>query len=446
MRSLRRRRLWQLVVLGLLVVGLVGAAGAAGACKFFVNCHLHSINSLQNEIGSYEGRDARLTGLPTNLDVTTVARGFSYPTDFDFLPDGRIVIAEKEGMIRSVPSSGPTDSQPFLDLRSRMATKFFRGILGFKVDSQFASHPFVYVAYTPKLAGEKPTGPTIVRISRFRVVNDRADPSSERVIVGDDDNRPCEDQPPSADCVPSSLDVDGADFVVAADGTLFVSTGFGGGQEHVEPAAFLSQDRGSLAGKILHVDRAGRGLPDNPYWDGDSASNRSKVWASGFRNPFRMAMLPGAPTTLAVGDVGWNSWEALFRVTRGSDYGWPCYEGGRRTPEYDDTAFCADYYRTHPNGRTVPWVALPHPSAIAITAGVPLVRATELPSDLRNDFVFADWGQGTLTLVPLNDTRDPRQTRLAQSAAGPVRLRVGPDGALYYLAANSGELRRIAER
>lgn len=446
MSPLRGRPLWQLVVLGVLAVGLVGGAGAAGTCKLVVNCHLHSINSLQNEIVEYQGRHANLTGLPRNLEVTTVARGFSYPTDFDFLPDGRIVIVERDGTIRSVPGNGGPDRQPFLDLKSGLATKFFRGILGFKVDPQFASHPFVYVAYTPKLAGEKPTGPTIVRISRFRVVKDRADPSSERVIVGDDDTRPCEDQPPSANCLTSSLDVDGADFVFAADGTLFVSTGFGGGEEHVEPSAFLSQDRGSLSGKILHVDRFGRGLPDNPYWDGDSASNRSKVWASGLRNPFRMAMLPGAPTTLAVGDVGWNSWEALFRVTRGGDYGWPCYEGGRRTPDYGDTAFCAGYYRAHSHAPSVPWVALPHPSATVITAGVPLVRATALPSDLRNDFVFADWGQGTLVLVPLSDTKDPRQTRLAQSAAGPVRLRVGPDGALYYLAANSGELRRIAER
>jgi glucose/arabinose dehydrogenase len=451
MRSLRHRPLWQLVVLGVLVVGLVGlvgGAGAAGACKFFFNCHLHSINSLQNEIGSYEGRQSRLNGLPKNLDVTSVGRGFLYPTDFDFLPDGRILVAEKEGTIRLVASSGRPDTQPFLDLRARMATKFFRGILGFAVDPQFASHPFVYVAYTPKLADENGTGPTVVRISRFRVVNDRADSSSERVIVGDDDTKPCADQPPSADCLPSTLDVDGADFAFAADGTLFVSTGFGGGQEHVEPSAFLSQDRGSPAGKILHIDRAGRGLPGNPYWDGDPGSNRSKVWASGFRNPFRIAMLPlpGATTTLAVGDVGWDSWEALFRVTRGGDYGWPCYEGGRRTPDYDDTAFCADYYLRHSHASSVPWVALPHPSAIAITAGVPLTRATKLPSDLRNDFVFADWAQGTLTLVPLSEARDPRQTPLAQSAAGPVRLRVGPDGALYYLAANSGELRRIAER
>ena len=446
MRALRSRPLWQLVGLAAVVLVFLGGAGAAGACKLFLDCHLGSKSSLENEIVRYQGRHAPLKGLPSNLDATTVARGFSYPTDFDFLPDGRILMAEKNGTIRSVSSSGRPGSQPFLDLRSRVTTSFFRGILGFKVDPDFAAHPFVYVAYTPKLAGEKPTGPTVVRISRFRVADGRAVPSSEGVIVGGDDAKPCAALPPSADCLPSSLDVDGADIVFASDGTLFVSTGFGGGEEHVEPSAFLAEDRGTLGGKILHVDREGRGLPSNPFWDGDPQSNRSKVWATGFRNPFRMALLPGSSTTLAVGDVGWDSFESLLRVGRGSDSGWPCFEGGHKTPEYRDTPRCADYYRAHPQAPNAPWLAIPHPPGIAITGGVPLTRASGLPADLRSDYAFADWGAGTLTLVPLGETSNPKQTPLAQSAAGPVRLRVGPDGALYYLAANSGDLRRIAAR
>jgi glucose/arabinose dehydrogenase len=445
-RALRSRPLWQLVGLAAVVLVFVGGAGAAGACKLFLDCHLGSKSSLENEIVRYQGRHARLKGLPSNLDATTVARGFAYPTDFDFLPDGRILMAEKNGTIRFVSSSGRPGAQPFLDLRSRVTTSFFRGILGLKVDPDFAAHPFVYVAYTPKLAGEKPTGPTVVRIGRFRVADGRAVPSSERVIVGGDDAKPCAELSPSADCLPSSLDVDGADFVFAPDGTLFVSTGFGGGEEHVEPSAFLSQNRESLAGKVLHVDSDGRGLASNPFWDGNPQTSRSKVWATGFRNPFRMALLPGKSTTLAVGDVGWDSWESLWRVTRGGDYGWPCYEGGHRTPEYRDTERCAGYYRSHPQAPNVPWVAIKHPPGIAITAGDPLVRATRLPANLRSDFAFADWGAGTLTLVPLGETSNPKQIPLAQSAAGPVRLRVGPDGALYYLAANSGDLRRIAAR
>jgi glucose/arabinose dehydrogenase len=444
MSSFSRRPLWQLVSLAVLVLVLVGGAGAAGACKLFLNCGIGS-KSLENEIVHYQGKPTSLKGLPANLAVTTVARGFTYPTDFDFLPGGRILMAEKNGMVRSVSADGSPDPQPFLDLRSRVTTSYFRGIVGFRVDPEFSRHPFVYVAYTPRLPGVKPAGPTVDRISRFRVVDGRADLSSEHVLVGAEGTKACAELPVSADCLPSPVDTDGADFVFARDGSLFVSTGYGGGQEHVESSAFLAQNRDSLAGKILHIDRDGSGLPSNPYWDGDPQSNASKVWAQGFRNPWRMSMLPGT-TTLAVGDVGWDSFESLFRVTRGGDYGWPCYEGGSKTPHYRDTSRCAAYYRMHPQAPSIPWVAVPHPPGVAITAGDPLTGATKLPAELRKDFVFADWGENTITLIPLAETSNPKQTVLARSASGPVRLRVGPDGALYYLAANAGQLRRIASR
>src|SRR5438067_2156768 len=125
MRSLRSRPLWQLVGLAVVVLVLIGGAGTAGACKLFLNCHLGSKSSLENEIVRYQGRHATLKGLPSDLEVTTVARGFTYPTDFDFLPDGRILMAEKSGTIRSVSSAGRPGSKPFLDLRSRVTTSFF---------------------------------------------------------------------------------------------------------------------------------------------------------------------------------------------------------------------------------------------------------------------------------------------------------------------------------
>ena len=71
-----------------------------------------------------------------------------------------------------------------------MTTSYFRGIVGFRVDPQFSTHPFVYVAYTPRLPGVKPAGPTVDRISRFRVVDGRADLSSERVLVGAEERSP----------------------------------------------------------------------------------------------------------------------------------------------------------------------------------------------------------------------------------------------------------------
>src|SRR5262249_31540273 len=103
----------------------------------------------------------------------------------------------------------------------------------------------------------------------------------------------------------------------------------------------------SLNGKILRVDPAtGRGLPSNPFWDGNPGSNRSRVFAYGLRNPFRFGVRPGTgdtdpalgnPGVLYVGDVGWYRWEQLNVVTHsGLNFGWPAEEG--LLPEIEYTA------------------------------------------------------------------------------------------------------------
>lgn len=439
------RRSW--LRLGLLGGALlvVGGGGTAAACKLTsLDCHLNPSPSLPNIIQAYEGRPAKLAVLASDLTATTVAHGFTYPTDFVFLPDGKILVAEKAGLIKLVSHDGTVAKQPFLDLRPRVDHEFFRGIVDLTLDPDFSSNHFLWVVYAGRVGGVNTTKAVVVRVARFTVRGDGADPASEKVIVGTDGSRPCLAQPATADCLPSELDVDGADIAFAPDGTLFISTGYGGGFERVERSAMLAEDVDTLGGKILHVDRDGHGVPGNPFWNGDPNANRSKVWATGFRNPFRLSLLPGSPPTLAVGDVGWDNWESLVRVTSGSDDGWPCYEARARTHEYRATAFCAAYYRRHPTAPATPWVAVPHPQALTMIAGPPLEQATALPPRLRGDLVYADWGQGNIVAIPLADVHAPPKLVLAKGAGGPDRFRIGPDGALYYLAANEGQLRRIA--
>src|SRR5262249_24434217 len=164
--------------------------------------------------------------------------------------------------------------------------------------------------------------------------------------------------------------------------------------------------------------------------------------AFGVRNPFRMALIPGHPMAPVVADVGWNTWERLVLAPRGPNLGWPCYEAGERTGQYDSTSFCTAFYRAHPTAPTPAWLALKHPAGQTSTGGVSLANATELPARYRRDYVFADWSQSWISLLPLKSAGTAQATpvRLAKNAAGPDAFAVGPDGALYFLAANVGEV------
>lgn len=111
--------------------------------------------------------------------------------------------------------------------------------------------------------------------------------------------------------------------------------------------AFRSQMVDSLAGKVLRLDpETGNGVASNPFYSAEAPrAAKSRVWALGLRNPFRMTIRPGTgdhepqlgnPGVLYIGDVGWTDWEDLH-VGRGGreNYGWPVYEGLTIDAGYD---------------------------------------------------------------------------------------------------------------
>src|SRR5262249_2133805 len=110
---------------------------------------------------------------------------------------------------------------------------------------------------------------------------------------------------------------------------------------------FRSQLVDCLSGKILRIDPlTGNGIPSNPFFDaGNPRSARSRVYALGLRNPYRMCLRPGTgstnqadanPGTLYIGDVGYFTWEELSICTQaGQNFGWPIFEGLSDSIGYD---------------------------------------------------------------------------------------------------------------
>ena len=147
----------------------------------------------------------------------------------------------------------------------------------------------------------RPDGPKTGRLARYTAAGDAAAPSSERVLLGTRVGDGCGRLLVGEDCLPSEyIGHTIADVEVAPDGSLFVSAGDAATSGTASEASLRAQDLNSAAGKVLRVDRAtGAGLASNPFWMGDARVVRSKVWASGLRNPFRFDFRPGTsvPTT-----------------------------------------------------------------------------------------------------------------------------------------------------
>jgi glucose/arabinose dehydrogenase len=368
-----------------------------------------------------------------------VARGLDVPTSLAFLSRGRILVAEQRGLVRVI--AGGRTRRPFLDLRPRVNTFNERGLMAIAVRGGF-----LYAYYAVEAKGRPQRDPTGMRLSRFRIRGERALPASETIVLGHRSTDGCKGALARADCIPANCGCHiGGDIQFGAGGSIFLSTGDAANAGFTNSSALRAQQLDSLAGKLLRVRPDGSGLRSNPFWSGRASDNRSKVWALGLRNPFRFRLQPGTGVLPLVADVGWLDWEELDVAVRGSNLGWPCFEGRRIQPRYSHWAACTRLYRRHPHRLRAPVYAYARGRGAGIVGGA---FVASFPGQYRDAYFFADVVRGWIRYVPRDGLAGGpvRPRPFARGAEGPVDLEVGPDGDLYYLAVKAGELRRIQYR
>jgi glucose/arabinose dehydrogenase len=391
------------------------------------------------------GAAASGQSVPVGFVDEAIVGGLDLPTAFTTLPDGRLLVAEKAGTVRVI-NNGQLLATPFIDLRSSVNDYWDRGLLGIAADRNFSTNGFVYLFYVYENDPIDYSGPKTGRLIRVTASGDVASPASAVTILGTTVGRTCNDFPAGTDCIPTDSPSHAVGNVKAApDGTLFVTIGEGADFTIVDDNALRSQSLNSLGGKMLHITTAGKGLPGNPFWNGNLNANQSKILAYGLRNPYRFALDPvsGVPY---LGDVGWNLFEEINAVNPAGNvnFGWPCYEGPGRTWGYDVKPACQALYALEPNGAQPPTVYYLHRGEGAAATGGVFYSGSAFPSQYQRTFFYTDYSIGFIRYFHV-DSAGGRSGALAGFAAGlraPVYL--DTDGQnLLYVSIVTGEIRRI---
>lgn len=346
--------------------------------------------------------------------ATTVVSDLDQPTDFRILPDGRFLIAEKGGAIKVAGKDGQLQSAPLITLPT--ATARARGLLAVEVDPDYQDNGYIYVSYVEPENNYE-------RLSRLTVTDPTAavltvDPDSEVVLV--DGTQPAAD------------DHLGGGLRFGPDGKLYWSVGDNVCCSVIDGRN--SQDLTNMYGKVLRLNPDGTAPADNPFYDG-GGPNYDAIYATGFRNPFRLAFTPNGE--LLVVDVGQATWEEVNLVTAGANYGWPNAEGpcnGIGTPS------CAT-----PSSYANPIYAYRHTTGgSSITAVMVYSGATS--GGGQNTVFIADFNQGWVKELTFNsDYSSLISERLFHDAA-PGRtdqLARDVDGNIYQLTFD-GNLTRLA--
>jgi glucose/arabinose dehydrogenase len=407
----------------------------------------------------------------------TVISQLTQPTAIDWSPNGNLLyIAEKQGTIK-VLSSGSTNPTTFIDLSAHVNGTRDRGLLDIAVHPDFFNgSPYVYALYTydpPQvfqntgLAGRDGNGNRAARLTRITADASTnyttAVAGSEVVILGknsiwqnfnafvnstfDFNERPAGILADGTN-IQDFLAADSESHTIGSvefgpDGALYVSNGDGTSYNQVDPRTVRVQDINNLSGKILRIDPiTGEGLADNPFYNGDPNSNRSKVYQYGLRNPFRITV-DSQGGKVYVGDVGWTQWEEINSAPAGANFGWPYYEGGNgtslQTGGYRDLAAAQAFYASGQQV-TSSLLALNH-AADGINAIVlgDIYRGNNLPEEYRGDLFFNDLGQGIVRNVSFDEFGNVSSIdTFTTGAQVVVQIVEGPDGSLYYVDLDSG--------
>ncbi|WP_340686320.1 PQQ-dependent sugar dehydrogenase [Amycolatopsis coloradensis] len=347
-------------------------------------------------------------------------------TDFAYLPDGSILTTGKAGKIAWISTTGQIrEIANLTDVR----TSGDLGLTGIAIAPDFATSRKIYTARAVSQA----SGGFLLRASSW-TVSGTTEPTGltgEKILIES----------------PGNTDVHGITGVVAApDGTVWVSTGDSARfQGAADPFALNVYDLDKIFGKIFHITTDGAGVPDNPYYTAASpTSMRSKVFASGFRSPFRFSI--DASTGLpVVGDVGWGTWEEVNFVQKGANHGWPCFEANRPSDGFSAMPQCASVVNTPP------MLAILHgqgpDNGNSVTGGI-VYNGESYPEEYRGAYFFGDYATQKLWTAKY-DTQGrvvrPQETPPKFTGiGGPVKFAAAANGDIVYADIYTGLLRRLS--
>ncbi len=308
------------------------------------------------------------------------------PWSLVFLPDGRALVSERPGRIRTI-KDGVLQREPYATIN--VAHIGEGGLMGLAVHPEFPKKPYIYAMHTYREGNN-----LFNRVIRLKDEENRG--KFDKVII---------------DRIPGARFHNGGRIAFGPDRMLYITTG-----EIYEGE--LAQNLNSLGGKILRITDEGNIPNDNPF-------KNSPIYSYGHRNPQGLAWHPDTGELFSSehgpsGEYLRFGNDEINVIKKGANYGWPIVIGKSHRPPY-----IAPF---------VLWEKTTPPSGITFYSGdkFPHLKGNLFVATLRSE---------CLIRIKIKRTdkgfRAERIERWFEGKYGRIRDVVqGPDGYLYFLTNN----------
>jgi glucose/arabinose dehydrogenase len=326
----------------------------------------------------FDNNSKDLSGKQNDANVASQTVSMAFSTD------GRLFFKEKNiGDVR-IMKDDHVLAEPFLKIPDLHVAQH-QGLLGITLEPKFSTNHFVYVYYTSQ---DTKTGDIFNRVLRLTDLDDKA--TQERVLL---------------DKIPASPEGEyaGGALGFGLDDKLYITIGNANSYD-------LPQNKSSLLGKVLRVNRDGTVPSDNPF-------PNSPVYTLGHRNIFGIAFDKNG--TGLVTENGESHYDEINILKKGGTYGFPNTQPPSRSPLLDNSSSVKPI-RTY-------WVTVAPTQAIYYYGD-----KFEL---IKNKFLFGSYNQGSIYVLGLNSTHyvsDEMVINFPEIVENTISIAQSPSGDIYF--------------
>ncbi len=354
----------------------------------------------------------RIEGVKTTTPFTfkIITQDLSNPWSVKSLPDGRLLVTEKDGNLRIVSENG-TMSGKITGL-PKVNSGGQGGLLDVCLDPDFATNRMIFFSFSEAT----PKG-NLTAVGKGKLSADEKTIENTQTIYR------------AFPAYDGKLHY-GSRIVFDANGNLYVSTGERSDIETRPQAQWLN----SALGKVVRITKDGKAAPENPFLSDSKAF--PEIYSYGHRNVQGLAIHP-VTGDLWETEMGPKGGDELNLIKSGINYGWPTITYGI---EYSGKTIGDGISQKEGMAQPVYyWDPVISPS------GITFYHNGTIPEWENNLFIACLSGQHINRIV-IKDNKVVGEERLLESENERFRdITQGSNGALYAVT-TSGKLYQISKK